>query len=130
LSGLSGWPTEGARDERAAATASTILGRTAFEREVAAGRALSAAEALAQADAVAIEPSIDQLVPATTSGGLTERELDVLRLLVAGHSDREIGEALYISPRTASKHVANILAKLDAGTRGEAAVLAVRTGLV
>jgi DNA-binding NarL/FixJ family response regulator len=62
--------------------------------------------------------------------GLTPRELEVLRLLVAGCSDREIGEALFISPRTASKHVASILAKLEVGTRGEAAVRAVRDGLV
>jgi DNA-binding CsgD family transcriptional regulator len=129
LSGVSGWPTEAARDERAVTTASAILGAAVFEREVAAGRAMSPAEALAEAEAVAIEQPV-ALPLADARGSLTERELEVLLLLVAGRSDREIGEALFISPRTASKHVANILAKLDAGTRGEAAVLAVRAGLV
>src|SRR5829696_7338996 len=58
--------------------------------------------------------------------GLSPRELDVLRLLVVGKTDREIAETLFISPRTASKHVASILAKLDVASRGEAAVYASR----
>ena len=62
--------------------------------------------------------------------GLSARELDVLRLLVDGKTDREIADALFISPRTASKHVGGILVKLDVLTRGEAAVHAVRHGLV
>ncbi len=50
-------------------------------------------------------------------------------MLVLGHSDRTIAEALFISRRTASKHVSSILAKLDVGTRAEAAVRAVRDGI-
>ena len=61
---------------------------------------------------------------------LSPRELDVLRLLVEGRTDREIAESLFISPRTASKHVGGILIKLDVTTRGEAAVHAVRQALV
>jgi DNA-binding CsgD family transcriptional regulator/class 3 adenylate cyclase len=61
---------------------------------------------------------------------LSPRERDVLRLLVAGRSDREIAERLFISPRTASKHVGRILAKLDVGSRGEAAVRAVQDELL
>jgi DNA-binding CsgD family transcriptional regulator/class 3 adenylate cyclase len=61
---------------------------------------------------------------------LSPREREVLRLLVAGRSDREIAERLFISSRTASKHVGNILAKLDVGSRGEAAVRAVRDDLL
>jgi DNA-binding NarL/FixJ family response regulator len=49
--------------------------------------------------------------------------------VTAGLSDKEIGESLYISHRTASKHVANILAKLGVSSRSEAAVRAVRDGL-
>lgn len=56
--------------------------------------------------------------------GLTARELEVLRLVAAGQSNREIAAALVISPKTASVHVSNILAKLGAGTRTEAAVKA------
>jgi predicted ATPase/DNA-binding NarL/FixJ family response regulator len=61
--------------------------------------------------------------------GLTERELEVLKLLAAGHSNREIGTELFISPKTASVHVSNILAKLKAGSRTEAAAIAYRGGL-
>ena len=59
---------------------------------------------------------------------LTEREVEVLRLLAAGYTDREIGEALYISHRTVNAHVAHIFAKLDVHSRAEAAVEAVRRG--
>jgi DNA-binding CsgD family transcriptional regulator len=56
--------------------------------------------------------------------GLTGREFEVLRLVAAGQSNREIATALFISPKTASVHVSNILAKLDATTRTEAAAKA------
>jgi predicted ATPase/DNA-binding CsgD family transcriptional regulator len=62
--------------------------------------------------------------------GLTPRELEVLRLLAAGQSDREIADALFISRHTAMKHVANILGKLEVGSRGAAGALAHRRGLV
>jgi DNA-binding NarL/FixJ family response regulator len=61
--------------------------------------------------------------------GLTSRELEVLRLLVAGRSNREISAALFIAPKTASVHVSNILAKLNAASRGEAAAIAASAGL-
>ena len=60
----------------------------------------------------------------TDDPGLTSRELEVLRLVAAGQSNREIAAALVISPKTASVHVSNILAKLGAATRTEAAVRA------
>jgi DNA-binding CsgD family transcriptional regulator len=60
---------------------------------------------------------------------LTGRELEVLRLLAAGHSNREIAAELFISPKTASVHVSNILAKLNAASRTEAAAIAHRDGL-
>ena len=62
--------------------------------------------------------------------GLTSRELEVLRLVAAGQSNREIAAALVISPKTASVHVSNILAKLSAATRTEAAVRAHELGLL
>lgn len=61
--------------------------------------------------------------------GLTARELDVLRLLAAGRSNGQIGEALFISRKTASVHVSNILAKLGVSSRGEAAAIAHRAGI-
>ena len=62
--------------------------------------------------------------------GLTSRELEVLRLVAAGQSNREIAAALVISPKTASVHVSNILAKLGVATRTEAAVKAHELGLI
>lgn len=58
------------------------------------------------------------------AAGLTEREIEVLRLVAAGHSNKEIATELFISPKTASVHVSNILAKLNATTRTEAAARA------
>jgi DNA-binding NarL/FixJ family response regulator len=62
--------------------------------------------------------------------GLTPREVEVLRLLVAGQSNPQIAESLFISPRTATTHVTNILAKLGVDSRTEAAAHAVRDGLI
>jgi DNA-binding NarL/FixJ family response regulator len=56
--------------------------------------------------------------------GLTEREFEVLRLVAAGRSNREIAAELFISAKTASVHVSNILAKLGVASRGEAAARA------
>ncbi|MGH3321022.1 MAG: helix-turn-helix transcriptional regulator [Streptosporangiaceae bacterium] len=61
--------------------------------------------------------------------GLTEREVEVLDLLVAGNSNRQIATELFISPKTASVHVSNIIAKLGVSTRLEAASMAYRLGL-
>ncbi|MEV6386053.1 AAA family ATPase [Streptomyces sp. NPDC051773] len=61
--------------------------------------------------------------------GLTDREDDVLRLVAAGRTNRQIAEELFISPKTASVHVSNILAKLGVSSRGEAAAVAHRVGL-
>ncbi len=67
--------------------------------------------------------------PADVLAGLTSREREVLRLLVAGRSNREIAAALFIAPKTASVHVSNILGKLGAASRGEAAAIATAAGL-
>jgi NarL family two-component system response regulator LiaR len=59
---------------------------------------------------------------------LTERELDVLRLLAQGDGDREIAEKLVISERTVHFHVGNILSKLHLANRTQAALFAIRKG--
>jgi len=95
------------------------------------GRHLPVAEA--RADALAIATSVEQgpqRAHDASGFGLTPRELDVLRLLVEGQSDREIGEALFIGARTVQTHVANLFAKLGVNTRAEAAAVAVRHGIV
>ena len=61
--------------------------------------------------------------------GLTTREREVLVLLADGRTNRQIGDALFISGSTAGVHVSNILAKLGVTSRTEAAAVAVRLGL-
>ena len=61
---------------------------------------------------------------------LTERELDVLRLLADGCDNRQIAEALYLSPTTVKRHVSSIVAKLGVSNRVQAAIWAVRAGLL
>jgi DNA-binding NarL/FixJ family response regulator len=64
-----------------------------------------------------------------TMAGLTSREREVLRLIAAGRTNREIAATLFIAPKTASVHVSNILGKLGAGSRTEAAAIAHRDGI-
>jgi DNA-binding NarL/FixJ family response regulator len=66
---------------------------------------------------------------ATDELGLTPREREVLALVADGRSNRQIAEALFISAKTASVHVSNILAKLGVANRGEAAAVAHRLHL-
>jgi len=75
----------------------------------------------------AADPEYEQLVEAYP---LTERELEVLRLIVEGASNAQIAEKLYITVGTVKTHVRNILNKLCADDRTQAAVRALRSGLV
>jgi DNA-binding NarL/FixJ family response regulator len=61
--------------------------------------------------------------------GLTGREVEVLRLIAAGRSNRAIAETLFISPNTVLRHVSNIFAKTGVANRAEAAAYATRKGL-
>jgi HD-GYP domain-containing protein (c-di-GMP phosphodiesterase class II) len=62
--------------------------------------------------------------------GLTEREIEVLRLLARGLSNKDIAERLVISPKTVGNHVEHIYAKIDASTRAAAGLFAMRHGLL
>jgi two-component system nitrate/nitrite response regulator NarL len=77
-----------------------------------------------------VAPVATSAAPAEPDNPLTAREREVLRHLAEGASTREIGEALFISPRTASTHVENILRKLGASSRAAAVAYALRNGLV
>ena len=61
--------------------------------------------------------------------GLSEREAEVLRLIARGYSDRQIGDELFISPRTVNAHVRNLLTKANRINRTELSVWAVEHGL-
>ena len=63
------------------------------------------------------------------SRGLTPREAEVLALVAAGRTNRQIGEELYVSDKTASVHVSNILRKLGVNSRVDAAAVAQRLGI-
>ncbi|MCA9876363.1 MAG: tetratricopeptide repeat protein [Thermomicrobiales bacterium] len=109
-------------------TVATTLGVTAFSTAWADGQRLSLEQAVASA-LRAIEDPIG-----ATAGrpayDLTRRELEVLSLLAAHLSDREIADRLFLSPRTIERHVSNILLKLDTPNRRLAAARAVREKLV
>jgi DNA-binding NarL/FixJ family response regulator len=66
----------------------------------------------------------------TIRAELSERELDVLRLIANGKDNAEIAEALHISPKTVKNHISNILMKLQIENRIQAAVYAVRSGII
>lgn len=68
--------------------------------------------------------------PAAPTAQLTTRELQVLRLVARGHSNRQIAEDLYISENTVKNHIRNMLEKLQMKSRMEAAMYAVRTNLL
>jgi DNA-binding CsgD family transcriptional regulator len=113
----------------------------ADRRDEAAVQARAARETAVRLGAAPLLAQVDTLVrrgrlgdPAPDAGDrpspLTARERDVLRLLALGRSNRQIGEELFITSKTASVHVSNILAKLGAASRTEAVAVAYRQGLI
>jgi DNA-binding NarL/FixJ family response regulator len=68
--------------------------------------------------------------PRRPAGGLSERELQVLRLVATGHSNKEIARQLAIAERTAKFHVTSLMNKLGAGNRAQVVALAVQRGLL
>lgn len=97
-----------------------------------------AAIAAAEAGAAYLDPQVARSVlenlkppaPDLSVGNLTEREMDVLKLLVEGKNNTEIGADLYLSPNTVKTHVRGIMNKLAVDDRVQAAVVALRAGLV
>lgn len=92
-----------------------------------AGQAFSSEQAIAYALADE-QPAARQQQPSRL-GGLTEREREVAALIAQGTTNRGLAEALSISERTVERHVANIFAKLDLGSRTQIAIIAVEEGL-
>jgi predicted ATPase/DNA-binding CsgD family transcriptional regulator len=117
--------------ERVLAATRSRLDPQVFTAAWAEGRALAQADAIAEARRVLTVPAaVRHPTTAAVSPNLSPRELDVLRLLVAGHPDREIAAALRVSPRTVQSHVASLFAKFGVDSRVEVTAIAVRRGLV
>jgi DNA-binding NarL/FixJ family response regulator len=91
--------------------------------------AARAADASATGIAAAFAPEDGRKGP-KEAFGLSRREQEVLALIAEGKTNREIGERLFISQKTVGVHVGNILAKLGASGRVEAAMVAIRLELV
>jgi DNA-binding CsgD family transcriptional regulator len=119
--------------------------RAAFATARSTAARLGAAPLLGEIDLLARQARLDLARPATPTGeapsaatpaaseadalGLTPRELEVLRLVAGGWSNQQIADALFITRKTASVHVSNILGKLGVSGRTEAAAIAHRMGL-
>ena len=121
-------PTNQPHHARAVAVTRERLGDPGFEAAWALGEAMPLEQAVDEAALVADLPSPDIVVEPAARFGLTRREREVLRLLSAGLTDREIADALFVSRRTVNAHVASILAKLGVASRRAAATLAREQG--
>ena len=122
---------EGARSRARLAAALHATGDEAGSRETAAAArqvatSLGSAPLLAELDAA--HPSA--AASGTAASPLTPREVEVLALVAQGLTNGQIGRQLFISTKTVSVHVSNLLAKLGAAGRTEAAAIARRRGLV
>ncbi len=115
-------------DDRDAAAASA---REAYARarEIGWVGVRDAIASLARRARLDLGTASDAVAPPADRYGLTARELDVVALVAQGRTNRQIADALFISAKTASVHVSNILAKLGVTNRGEAAAAARRLGL-
>jgi predicted ATPase/DNA-binding CsgD family transcriptional regulator len=126
-------PVEAPTHARALKRIKTRLKPELFDVAWERGRAMRAEHLFAEA-VRAIDERYERAGGAAQVGGelpsFTDRELAVLRLVCAGRTNREIGAELYISASTAGVHVSNILRKLGAGSRAEAATMAVQLGVL
>ena len=119
--------------DSAAARSRMKLDEPTFTEAWEAGTQLSWDNVLAEVDALATTvhtTTHEHRDPQTPSYGLSLRELEILRLVVEGHSNRAIGDLLSVSQRTVENHVRHILTKLNLESRTAAATFAVRNGLV
>jgi DNA-binding CsgD family transcriptional regulator len=110
----------------------TVVAREAYEQASTVGWAWvrDGVAVLARRARLALDLPVPSALTPAEKLGLTPRELEVVELVAEGRTNRQIAEALFISTKTASVHVSNILGKLDVANRGEAAAAARRLGLV
>jgi DNA-binding NarL/FixJ family response regulator len=106
-----------------------VLPREASEREIAAA-VRAAAAGLITVLPGDVDKILAQTVEMPSREALTPREVEVLRMIADGESNKRIAWRLRISEHTVKFHVASILAKMDASTRAEAVAIGIRRGLV
>jgi excisionase family DNA binding protein len=123
-------PSDLAATERSFATLRGALRDEDFAAAWAEGRAIPLARAVATAATVTPPTNTPPVAQPPVKSPLTRREQDVLRLLAAGQTDRQIAETLFIGLRTVSWHVSTILGKLEARTRREAVERARAAGFI
>jgi len=113
--------------ELGVATARAGLGEEAFGAAWAEGRGMTPAQAIDYA----LQPptSPEPVAPAAYPGGLSAREVEVLRLVARGLTNPQIAQELFISPRTVDRHLNSIYRKLGIGSRAAAARFAVENNL-
>jgi predicted ATPase/DNA-binding CsgD family transcriptional regulator len=133
--GLTPAPALRAKNERALASARSALGEEAFAAAWAAGEELPLQRAAAEAQSVMAEASRPAHAdpdhrPSGSIGGLSRRELEVLRLVAQGMTNAQIAQELYLSPRTVNGHLNSIYRKLEVPSRSAAVRFAVEHGLV
>jgi DNA-binding NarL/FixJ family response regulator len=85
---------------------------------------------LGAAPDLALVQKLSRRSSATSPGGLSLREVQVLRLIAAGKSNRAIADELFLSEKTVHRHVSNIFVKLDIGSRSAATAYAFQHNLV
>ena len=121
------FPTDRSEYERIFSSAQAQLSAGQFDKLFKQGQAMS----LSQAAGIFLHPD-SQVVPLKVErlGGLTAREIEVLRQVTFGLSDLEVAEHLVISPRTVNAHLTSIYNKLGVDSRGAAAQFAREKGLV
>ena len=111
------------------ARTAVLIGAARLALGDAEGAALEFDSARATFERLGARPDLAR-VPGQASAGLTAREVQVLRLVAQGETNRSIGASLGLSQRTVDRHVSNILAKLDVTSRTAAAALASRSQLI
>jgi DNA-binding NarL/FixJ family response regulator len=121
------WVPEGDFFARFDAIARKHLGDESYNREWDTGHRLPRAQLITEIEHLletSTATSISPITVAPEANPLTTRELEVLRLIVAGHTNQEIADQLFIGLRTVTTHVTNILTKLGVENRAAAVAYA------